>query len=177
MKDPTRLKELIIDTLDLGRVMLDYNVHFIYDPMVVDEVQYRCPFHGRDNKPSARFYRQTKSCYCWVCKRKWDVISFVREREALPYIQTLQYILAKYSIDTSSVLDEPDIRKRPPPSISEISTRMKSIKGKLHSLRNKLTYKKYNAFCWSYHQVLFLFLKKKDVAGPLVKLESKLRGM
>lgn len=177
MKDPTRVKDLIIETLDLGRVMLDYGVQFTYDPMAVDEVQYRCPFHGRDNKPSARFYRQTKSCYCWVCKRKWDVISFIRDKETLPYIQTLQHIVARYGIDTSVIPEEPDIRKHRAPSTSDISTRMRSVRGKLHSLRGKLDYKKFNALVWAYHQAMFLFAQKKDISSPLIKLESKLKGV
>jgi len=38
--------------------------------------QVRCPFHGKDNKPSARLYPSTDRFYCFVCKESMDAFSF-----------------------------------------------------------------------------------------------------
>jgi len=44
-----------------------------------EEEQFSCPFHGADNKPSARVYPsegQNKShAWCYVCQERWDAIS------------------------------------------------------------------------------------------------------
>jgi hypothetical protein len=40
--------------------------------------QISCPFHGKDNHPSARYYPDTgespSGVYCWVCRERWDAI-------------------------------------------------------------------------------------------------------
>jgi hypothetical protein len=42
------------------------------------EEQISCPFHGKDNKPSARFYPETvkgpSGVWCFVCQQRWDCI-------------------------------------------------------------------------------------------------------
>ena len=42
------------------------------------EEQISCPFHGKDNKPSARFYpespRGSSHVWCFVCQEQWDCI-------------------------------------------------------------------------------------------------------
>lgn len=41
--------------------------------------QFACPFHGRDNKPSARAYPESGTgpshAWCFVCQERWDAIS------------------------------------------------------------------------------------------------------
>ena len=60
MKDIEKLKDLVLEKVDLAQVMLDYKVNFVFNPLKVDEAQFKCPFHGQDTKPSARYYRATK---------------------------------------------------------------------------------------------------------------------
>lgn len=40
--------------------------------------QFSCPFHGKDNKPSARVYGETNRSpshvWCFVCQKRWDAI-------------------------------------------------------------------------------------------------------
>ncbi len=42
------------------------------------EEQFSCPFHGQDNKPSARVYpasvRGPSHAWCFVCQERWDVL-------------------------------------------------------------------------------------------------------
>lgn len=41
--------------------------------------QFSCPFHGKDNKPSARFYPSSNNSpshvWCYVCQERWDCIT------------------------------------------------------------------------------------------------------
>jgi len=43
------------------------------------EEQFSCPFHGKDEKPSARAWPSTPQSpshvWCYVCRERWDVIS------------------------------------------------------------------------------------------------------
>lgn len=47
------------------------------------EEQFSCPFHGKDNKPSARFYptsvRGPAHVWCFVCQKNWDCIRLWKE--------------------------------------------------------------------------------------------------
>ncbi len=46
------------------------------------EEQFSCPFHGKDNKPSARVYpdgpRSTSHVWCFTCQKNWDVFGLWR---------------------------------------------------------------------------------------------------
>lgn len=45
--------------------------------------QISCPFHGRDNKPSARVYPESSKgpsgVWCFVCQERWDAIGLWRK--------------------------------------------------------------------------------------------------
>lgn len=47
------------------------------------EEQFSCPFHGKDNKPSARVYpsapRSASHVWCFTCQKSWDVFKLWRE--------------------------------------------------------------------------------------------------
>lgn len=47
--------------------------------------QFSCPFHGRDNKPSARIYPEVPGkpshVWCFVCQERWDAIALWRKFE------------------------------------------------------------------------------------------------
>jgi len=61
--------------------MLQHHHHDI--PSADREYQIRCPFHGEDNKPSARAYPETSSSkshiWCYYCRKSWDVIGLWKE--------------------------------------------------------------------------------------------------
>lgn len=46
------------------------------------EEQLSCPFHGKDNKPSARVYpdapRSSSHVWCFTCQKSWDVFGLWR---------------------------------------------------------------------------------------------------
>lgn len=176
MKDATLLKERVINTLDLARIMLDYRVKFTYDPMQLDEVQYQCPFHGEDRKPSARFYRSTQSCYCWFCKKRWDVISFIMDKERLKFIEAIKYIINKYDIDTRDIPDSPDMRIKKP-QISMQNIELKRSEKNIKELRNKISFEKYNSLVFAWYLIAFQANKGVDVAESIKKLKNKIKGL
>lgn len=97
MKDLDSLKELIKENVSLGEI-LRIEGHITN---TISEEQFSCPFHGIDRKKSSRYYRETDSAYCWVCKEKWDVISYIRKKEGLSFGGSLNYLIQQYSIDIS----------------------------------------------------------------------------
>lgn len=57
-------------------VLARFNVKLRYSGQ--REEQISCPFHGKDTKPSARFYPETTNrpsgVWCFVCQKRWDCI-------------------------------------------------------------------------------------------------------
>ena len=97
MKDLDSLKDLIKQHVSLGELLrIDGKI-----TNAQDEEQFACTFHGADRKKSARYYRTTDTAYCWVCKEKWDVISYVRRREDMGFGEAVNHLVREYSIDTS----------------------------------------------------------------------------
>jgi len=177
MKDPIKVKDLIVSTVDLALVMLSYKVHFIYDPRHADEAQYRCPFHGSDNKPSARFYRATNSCYCWVCRKRWDVVSFIMEKENFSFLEALRYIVSRFNVDTSVIPDEPDIHKSRTPEISDDSIRLLRLQKTIRSFRGKIEFDKYRALCMGMQMVQYDNFSGANISDSLNKIEGKLNHL
>lgn len=163
----------------MSDLLKDYGVEFMYSPDKAEEVQYRCPIHGRDNKPSARFYRSTQTCYCWFCQKKWDAISFVRDKENLSYTHAMMFLVHKYKIDTSVIPDTLDIeepKKEIDPEESKIQENiaLSSIRGKIKEFRGKISLEKYKILCRAYFMILYEKSKGNNVLNNLKKFELKL---
>lgn len=188
MKDPQKLKDIVSEKIDFAQVLLDYNVGFVYDPRRVDEAQLRCPFHGPDKKPSARFYKSTQSLFCWVCRKRWDAIAFIMDKENMSFLQAIRFLINKYKIDISSIPDNPEftLSKSSPSTIDSYETfiagnqsniDLKLIKKKIRSFRGKLSFKKYNALSTAYHMLDYMFFKGYDISFDLIKLRTKLNSL
>jgi DNA primase len=179
MKNPEKLRELILKEVDMARVMQDYGVDFVYNPHLVDEAQLRCPFHGEDNKPSARFYKATQSMFCWVCYKRWNVIQFVMEREQIYYTRALLFIIDKYKLDTSSISDEPELKapkfSNGAVAMSESTIETKLIRKKIRNYRGKIAFKKYRALCCAFYMIMFKMSQGGDILTDIKKLKSKLK--
>lgn len=173
MKDPVKLKELVLEKLTLADIMLSYKVGFAFDPHLVDEVQFKCPIHGKDSKPSARLYNTTNTCYCWVCRKSWDVVSFVMDMEKMSFRHTLQYLIKKFNIDTSSILETPEL-SLPVHSYSEEEVQLQFIKRNLISLRKKIPIEKYSALCAAFFMTKFAISKGADALESLNKIQEKI---
>ena len=174
MKDLRKLKDLVVENVNLADVMEQYGVHFTYSPKHADEVQYKCPFHGKDNKPSARLYNTTESCWCFYCKKRWDVISFIEDKEKLSFINSIKYIINRYHVDTSSIPDDVSIQSSKPPEASDNRADLIYLKNNIVALRQKIDLAKYKALCMGYLMVEFAAFKGADVSVSMRKLGRKL---
>jgi len=180
MKNPEKLKELILENVDMGQVMKDYNTDFLMDPDLMDEVQLRCPFHGKDNKPSARFYKNTQSMFCWVCYKSWDVIQFVMEKEQIYYVRALLFIIDKYKLDDSLITEDPVLEPltlATDKKVSEKSLQKKVLRNKIRGLRGKIVFEKYRALVCAYYMVMFKVHQGGDSLTDFKKLEDKLNSI
>jgi hypothetical protein len=173
MKDQQKLKDLLVEKVDLANVMLRYKVKFQFDPHLANEVQFKCPIHGQDNKPSARLYNSTKSCYCWVCRKSWDVVSFTRDMEKLSFTETLQYMVNLHKVDTSSIPDGPNLD----PYVAHCSEERilgQQIRTGIQSLRKKIPFEKYRALCVAFFMVNHAISKGADAKESLNKIQDKI---
>lgn len=77
------------------------------------EEQFSCPFHGADNKPSARVYpenaRGRSHAWCFVCQERWDVISLWKKfnpAEGKTFSRVLREIEQAFGIVTPEMPSE-----------------------------------------------------------------------
>lgn len=178
MKDPLRLKELLDEKIDMAQVMLDYGVFFAYNPKSLSEAQFQCPFHGKDKKPSARFYKNTKSAWCWTCQKRWDLIGFVMEKEQAGFISAIKILIDKYNIDTSSIPETPKLEYQKADEVYHSTIIEIGILNKLKDLRKrKLLFEKYNVLCSLYLKIKYQFSLGKNVIIDAKKIENKLESL
>lgn len=105
MKDLEKLKEHVKKSITLG-ILLQNLGKVTYD---LDEEQIHCPFHGVDNKKSARYYKSTDTIYCWVCKKVWDIFSYISQKRGNNLKEAISYLVNTYKIDISSVPEQMDV--------------------------------------------------------------------
>lgn len=174
MKDSAKVKELILQTVDFSTVLMQYKVQFIFDPRGASEVQMHCPFHGVDRKPSARYYRATQSMFCWKCHKRWNVISFIMEKEGFNFGEALRYIVSRFGIDLSGISDEPEM-KLEKVTTSENSVKMITIENALHGLRGKIPFEKFRALCTALTMARYAESQGESVSDKAAKIEEKLQ--
>jgi hypothetical protein len=174
MKDPFKLKDLIMKNLDMAKVMVDYKVRFSFNPMKVNEAQFKCPFHGKDNKPSARFYRDTQTCWCWVCQKSWDVVSFIMDKEQLYFKQAINFLIEKYKIDTSSISEDPEFAPPAAKQVSETDVEMLCLQRKIRDLRGKIPFERYKNICAALYMIKYNQCLGKNILDSIKKLDTKL---
>ena len=175
MKDPLKLKELIIEKVPLVNVMIDYGVEFQYNPTAVSEVQLKCPFHGRDTKPSARLYNTTSSFFCWVCRKSWNVVSFIMDRESLSFKQALSYLANRYKVDLSVIPDTPTIELKVNNADNESTgVLFKKVHKNILEIRKKIPFEKYRVLCAVYCNARYQDYCGENVFETLKKIEDKI---
>jgi hypothetical protein len=177
MKDLKKLKEYILDNIDLTALMLQYGVKFVYNPRVMSEVQYHCPFHGNDTKPSSRLYKESRDCWCWKCHKRWDVIEFVKDKEGLSFVGAVLFIINRYNLDISQIPDIPtlDIKKPDPGSVIEET--VLRLKNSIREKRGKIPLEKYVALCTAWYMVSYARSQDKDIQESLTKLNERVNTL
>lgn len=98
----------IKEEASLRRLLDHYNIKCLSQGAVT---QIHCPFHGADRHASARLY-ESNEMYCWVCSKKWDVISFTKDINNFDsYAKACAFLEDMFSIerpDAASFYKEPD---------------------------------------------------------------------
>lgn len=152
MKDLKALKEFILSKVQL-RDLLIADEHIIG---LESEEQMSCPFHGVDVKKSARYYPSSDSFYCWVCRKSWDLFSYLMDRHGLGFNETVKHILLEYRLDISSVPDaievlhENNFNEQKKAQICGRSKYVIQLRSTLLRLRPTLDPMKYGALVYSY---------------------------
>lgn len=121
----------------------------------LSEEQFSCSFHGRDLKKSARYYRETDSSYCWTCKKRWDIFSYIQQKEAMTFGQALEYLVKFYNVPTRDLPDaiEEAQRKRieaPRVKVSSDKLAQEKLSGAIRHLRGLVPDEKYERLVFAF---------------------------
>jgi len=151
MKDFEALKNRISEYVTLGDLLV--NDGKITAASMED--QYACTFHGADNKKSARYYAETDSSYCWVCKKRWDVFSYIEQREAMSFQQALNHLVSEYRIPTADLPDALEESKRrrieaPKIKVDQSALIVEKLSQAIRMLRDRLEDEKYERLVFGY---------------------------
>lgn len=101
-KDPKELRKYIQDTVRLLELLIEDGFTSLNHEV---EQQISCPFHGSDSKPSARYYPESNSMYCFTCKKSWDVISYVMDKKASSYRSSIELLISKFNLSVDHLSD------------------------------------------------------------------------
>lgn len=88
----------IREQVPLDEVLYRYGYDLI--PDADREQQFSCDLHGdgSDNKPSARFYPDSDSWYCFACSKSRDAISTVMAKEGLSFSEACSSLERAYGL-------------------------------------------------------------------------------
>ena len=151
MKDIESLKELIKEHVSLGELLrIDGRI-----TNSQEEEQFGCTFHGVDRKKSARYYRATDTAYCWVCKERWDAISYIRKKEGMGFGETINHIIRAYNIDVSVLPEATEEHVRKIQKISEHKVdnkklALEKISQAITVVRNDVDFPTYTKMVYAY---------------------------
>lgn len=83
--------------IPLDRLLSEYG-YAVYEGS--GEQQFSCDLHGdgSDGSPSARFYPESNSFYCFACGKARDSIALVMEKEGLEFNKACQALERKYGL-------------------------------------------------------------------------------
>lgn len=183
MKDIESIKNLIKEHISLGELLkIDGRI-----TNLLEEEQFSCPFHGVDRKKSSRYYRATDTAYCWVCKEKWDAISYIQKKEGTGYTETLNRILKEYQIDISALPEatEEHVKKLQEKTVPKVDNRklaLESIYQAIVIVRDEIDPNIYHKFVYAYMILKYVIPDEKFseqfaiVKNGIKKVFEKLKG-
>ncbi len=151
MKDVESLKEIIKQHATLKDVLVEIGSIRGKGP----EEQFSCPFHGRDLKKSCRYYEETDSAYCWVCKERWDIFSFTAKKQQITFSQVLWYLVKLHRIDVSKLPEVEEaaiekIKNREPIKVNDRDVKLDNLRRAVLCLKEDFEIKRYSGAVFSY---------------------------
>jgi len=97
-------KDFILTNLDMIDVLSKYNIS-------TRGKMFKCPFHGKDKHPSAKYF--DKTFYCFACGKQGDLIQFVQYYFNLDFKEAMQKINQDFSLglDMNTPIDYDKINR------------------------------------------------------------------
>lgn len=147
--------------------------------------QIPCPFHGVDNRPSARYYPPEggKHDYvrCFFCRENWDCISLTAKFNGLKFMEALGDLERRFHLKIPRKPDAPEIVEPEDRQSEYVSTGrqdvprvLKFLEGKLARVRGKCSLTDYIKFCRVLDAVQWDFDKIQQSLPPMVSVLDKL---
>lgn len=184
MKDLESTKNLIRQHVTLGNLLQRRGL--IIGGM--DEEQFSCVFHGADQKKSARYYGETDTAYCWVCKEKWDIFSFTAKLEGMTFSQVLRHYIKLYRIDISKLPESMEatiqkkIQARKVPTLDMRKKRIENLKSALTISKDKIEDSTYDKLVYSYMMLKFAVPEDQfeqsyaDLKNAMLRVFSRIKA-
>jgi len=178
MKDTEAVKNAIKERVTLGD-LLRKDVGLTN---AQSEEQFSCPFHGVDAKKSCRYYQETDTAYCWVCKEKWDIFSYVSKKHQINFTQAINVLIKAYRVDVSKLPDAIDGAHSRNKEIKRTATRFDPVKLKIEklsqaiiALRGEIDFEKYKKIVFSFSLLKHMTPDEKKEATSEKLKEAILR--
>ena len=120
----------IREQVPMAQLLSDYGYNVIGDAGDREQ-QFSCDLHGdgQDGTPSARYYPESNSAYCFGCGRTRDAITWMMEKEGLQFGDACAKIERKFRLPALPWEDEeeqtmPDYSKEVPASFQDEDKRV-----------------------------------------------------
>lgn len=169
----------------------DALVEFGHGEMLIDQdtaTQTKCPYHGSDNKPSARYYpasgRRPDYLRCYYCKENWDSLNLYLKFRGVQFMEALRDLERRYKIKVpmkpeSSPVEEPKDRSSSAyksESWSDVPRVLDMLEKKLARIRDQSSLHDYVRFCRVLDRVRWdLDLAKNEQTEDMVQILTKLK--
>jgi len=155
-KDLDSIKKRIAEYVSLGDMLIRDSV--IHTTEV--EQQIHCPFHGKDVKKSARYYVDTDSIYCWVCKKTWDIYNYLMDKEGMTFKDVISNLIKVYKI---KIDDLPNVMEAAKNKILESKKGSADIRGVcMDKMGRMILSKKSSMDIERYKRAVFVYLSLKN---------------
>ena len=143
--------------------------------------QLHCPFHGNDNHASARIY-ETNTMYCWVCAKRWDVISFIQDYKGVDFRTACSILEDMYNLekpDKSIAYFEESfkdfLKKSEPKKEKDFDKEFKKINNILIKNRDSYSLKEYINYFYYLDTLYMSYQENKHTSDKI--LEDSLHNL
>ncbi len=165
------------------RVLTEKNIEV---PDESTPYQIACPFHGADNRPSARYYPREggKHDYvrCFKCRENWDCINLQAKFNGIRFMDSLQDLERRFHIKIPKKPDAPEFTDpvdRDSNYVSDlwkdVPRQLKMLESMLGRIRPKCGLSDYIKFCRVLDTVQWDFDKTNKSSPAMVDILKKLR--